>query len=786
LNRPLFVSMIFLIAGIITGSFYYEVSFMAFFLAIALIICGLIYKIYKNKSVIIFIFLYVIGFTSVENSLGVQNIFIEEYVQRGTFFTIDGRVIDSSSTVSGRQRVTLLTHILDTRSSVFTQEMQIQAILQEGIELYIGQFVTVEGQLLQLSRPRNPGGFDQFQFLRSRGIQYTMFPEVLEFGEVTLSFRGFLYNTRNQLINVFDTVLPENKSGIMKSMILGDRSGLDSDLVEIYRVAGIYHILVISGLHISILMMAINKILEKFLSVKLSAVLTLIFLIFYAMLVGGGVSVIRAVTMAGVLIVGKLLHRERDFITCIAFAAICLLLYEPLYLWDIGFQFSFIAVFGIATGTEAINRGIWLLVRHIKIFDRLFNKTKFRSSFAINVVTSFAITPVSAFHFYYLMPYTIFANIVLIFTSNILVILGFSVGVIGLINLTAAEFLAGSIFFLLTIYEIVASFFSNLPASRILIGQPPLILVIGSYIVFLVFAYTMSAFNNEYKRRKKYLTLSIAIYAALIFLVNRNDDYLEVIFLDVGQGEAIVITLKDKVYMIDGGGLRHREIGENTGVRVVLPFLDYRGINRVDTVFLTHEDSDHIIGIIEMIGEKEIGRIFTTFGLNSDDIFVQILKDRAYEENIDIIFIGAGFTYESVDGIFIEAIYPFYGQHFRTINDTSLVLRLSYKGVDFLFTADIDQHAEYEIMRRGMNVSAHVLNVSHHGSRFSTAQSFLDEVSPVIGVVSAGRNNVFGHPTREVIERFENANIPLYSTIDSGAVIIRTNGNALYVIETYN
>ena len=784
MKRPLFVSMIFLIAGIVMGTFNHGSYDLAISLFPIVLLCGMIFKIYKSKSVAIFILLYAIGFVSVQNSLGVKNMYIDNYAESEFFFTIDARVLDSSFTANGRQRVLLYTYNFNVQNRDFSDNMRIQAILEYDIETYIGQFITVQGQLLQLSRARNPGGFNQFQFLRSRGIQYTMFPVVLSFGDVTPSLRTFLYSTRNRLIYVFDNVLPESKSGIMKSMIIGDRSSLDNDILELYRISGMYHILVISGLHISILMLAINKSLEKIFSQKLSAILTLAFLIFYCLLVGSGVSVVRAVTMSGVLIVAKILHRERDFLTSISFAAVCLLLFEPLYLWDIGFQFSFAAVFGIAIATEPIDRGLGLIFRNTKYLDKIFSGTKFRKSFAVDIVVFLSISPLSAFHFYHFMPYSIIANIVIIFTANILVVLGFTVGVIGLISLSIAEFLAGSIFILLTLYEFVATFFGTMPGSRILIGQPSIILIIGFYFLFLIFNYMLYGFHNEYKRRKKLFISSSAFYIALVLLVNRSDDYLEVTFLDVGQGEAIVLTLNNRVYMIDGGGVRNREVGENVGVRVVLPFLDSQGISRIDTVFLTHEDSDHIIGIIEIIGEKEIGQIITTFGTNREDELFQMLEYRANIENIDIIFIGAGFVYESTDGLFIEVIYPLYGQHFRHVNDTSLVMRLSYKGVYFLFTADIDKPAEYEILRRGKNVSAHVLNVAHHGSRFSTSQIFLDAVSPTVGVVSAGRNNVFGHPTREVIERFEDSGIPLYSTIDSGAVIIRTNGRSIYVTET--
>lgn len=784
MKRPLFISFIFLLIGIIVGK--YNILHPIVPLSFIVLVCIFIYDKYRTKSVFIFIAFSIIGYVRIQSSLGVQNNYIDNYVKENRTFIIDGQVIDTSFTSNGRQRITLSTHAFYIENKTFIENMLIQAILEHDVKVNIGDKITLQGQLLQLNGIRNPGGFNQFLFLRTRKIQYTMFPQVISHIETVENLQTFLHSTRNKLINVFDTVLPKAESGIIRSMVVGDRSNLDEDIVDLYRISGMYHILVISGLHISILMAALNKGLEKFLSVKLSAIITLIFLVFYSMLVGNGVSVVRAVTMAGVFIVGKIIYRERDFITSISFAAICLLLYEPLYLWDIGFQFSFVAVFGIAVATEPIDRAIWILFRNLDFLQPLFNKHKFRKSFAVNVAVFLSISPISVYHFYFFMPYSIIANIIIIFTANLVVVLGFTIGIVGLINLKIAEILAGGLFVLLKVYEKVATLFSGLPYSSILIGQPPKLLIVGYYIVFISLIYMLSAFGNKYKIRKKYFLFSFSLYIILIIINNIKYTSLEVAFLDVGQGESIVINSNNEVYIIDGGGVRNREIGENMGINVLIPFLNNRGIRNIDKVFVTHEDADHIIGIIEIIGKKNIGEILTTFAIDRENELFLMLEHLANKYNVPISFIGESYSFKSKDGIYIDVLYPFYDKTFRNPNDTSLVLMVNYRGIDFLLTADIDKQTEYEIIDRGKNVSAHVLNIAHHGSRFSTSQRFLDEVSPIIGVVSAGRNNVFGHPTREVVEKLENANIPLYSTIDSGAVIIRTSGEIITVIETFN
>lgn len=785
MKRPLFMSMVFLILGIFCGTYISSKLIKFIMVLMVAFLCIFIGKIYKTKSVFIFISIYIFGLINVQNSLKPQNQYIDNYVKQDINFTVDARVIDSSLTRNGRQRVILLTSAFYVQDKTFLETMKIQAVLDHDTEVYIGQYITVQGTIMELVRERNPGGFNQFKYLRSRKIQYTMFPQVVSYGNIKPFVHSFLHNIRNRLANVYDTVLPEEESGIIKSMIIGDKTGLDDDIVELYRISGIYHILVISGLHISILIVLINRVLDKFLDVKLSAFITLIFIILYCILVGSGVSVVRAVTMAGILLVGKIIYRDKDFITTIAFAAVCLLIYEPLLLWDIGFQFSFIAVFGIGIATEPIDRLIWMLFKNISFLHPLFNKDKFRKSFSANIAVFLSISPLSVYYFYYFMPYSIIANIIIIFTANVLVILGFSVGIIGLISLSVAEILSGGIYVLLKIYEKVILFFSSLPGSSILIGKPSIIFVIGFYIVFGSLIYMLLGFNENFKKRKKFFITTLLIYIILIIFNIIQCNGLEVTFLDVDQGESIVIQLNNEVYIIDGGGVRNREIGENKGSTVLLPFLDNRGISYIDTIFVTHEDADHIVGIIELVGNKDIGQILTTFAIDRENELYLMLEYKASKHNVPIGYIGDGSIFQSKGGIIFEVLYPVYGQSFTDVNDTSLVISLEYKGVRFLFTGDIDMEAEYDILKRGRNVSAHVLNVAHHGSKFSTSPTFLNKVSPTIGVVSAGKNNVFGHPSLEVAEIFRETNTPLYSTVDSGAVIIRTRGDTISVIETY-
>lgn len=779
IKRPLFITLIFLCFGIITGMFFTSIFNML--LPMVAILCFLLYKSYSTKLPLLFLGFYIVGYLSIQNSLKVQNYEIETHVTNRQHFIIEGQVTSFNKTATNRQRLTLRSNNFYVSNTKIYQNMNIQAILNYGEYAQVGQKLRLYGNLLSPRPPSVPGGFNQLQFLRTRNIQYTIFPNNVYFGTTYSTFNSILHNFRSRLISVFENNLPPNQAAIMKSMVLGDMSSMDADVLDAFRAAGLYHILVVSGLHISILMLAINKLLDKFFPIKISALITLGIIILYAVMVGG-VSIARACTMAGVMVFAKVLDKERDFITSISFAALCLLILQPLFLFDVGFLLSFGAVYGIAIGTAPIER---LLIHFFRIplLNKLSKHKNFTNSFAVTIAVFLTISPILAYFFYYIMPYSIIANIIVILSGKIMVILGFTVAFIGLFLPSLSYIFSGGLYFLSTAYESVAIFFDSMPGSRILIGRPTIIQIIGYYLVlgslFLLF--------SNYKPKpiyKTYFATCLSIFSIIILLGMGRNNGLRVTFLDVGQGESIVITLNNQTYIIDGGGQRHREIGRNTGVSVLIPYLEYRGINHINAVFVTHDDRDHIAGIIELLNysNKKVEKIYTTIGLNKDYELSILLLEGAERENIPVSFIHGKALLSSAN-LVMEILYPFYYTVFRGSNSTSLVMRLTYNNVSFLFTADIDQISERSILKSDQNVSAHVLNVSHHGSRFSSYSGFIDQVAPLVAIVSAGANNPFGHPAREVIDKFEERNIPIYNTATSGTIIVTTNGDYINITE---
>jgi len=766
LKRPLFTSFLFFALGIITGAHFLEHWFLIGVLVFVLTIFGL-FLYMPGKSSVLFVIFYIIGVFSVQSSLAVQNYYIENHAKVSSNFIIEGEVTAITLTGTGRQRLTVNARRFETENYVFYEDIRIQAILPIGETVNFGAYIRLFGTLNIPELPSTPGGFNSFMFSRSRGIHYTTFPREFEVLGQASGIRVWLNNLRERIITVFDENLPETQAGLARSMVLGDRTGVDQETIDAYRAAGIYHILIISGLHISFLMLTMYKFLQKFIHKNIAALLAFTFILLYGTMIGFSVSVLRAILMAGVFITAEILHRERDLLTTTAFAAICMLIYEPLQLFDIGSQLSFGAVFGIALFHRPVQKTLlWVLLKlHLK-------PTKFKAlqeSLIMDIAITLALTPIFAFHFYRINPYSLFGNLAITFSASIIIILGFLLAVIGLVLEPSAILLAGGLYFLLSFHMAIAMFFYNLPGAFLLVGSPSLIIIA---------IYYLSLLGIIYIKRKKIVALAVVLAFVVIFIT--RDTRPTISFMDVGQGKSTIIHYSGKTVVIDGGGPFSRPIGNSTGVNVLVPYLEFHGISYIDKIFLTHEHMDHIVGIIELMSHKTIGSIYTTIGLEPHAYFANIFLEKAEYYGIPVNFIYGPRRF-SMNGFFIDLLHPSRYTTFDSINETSLVFRLVYGDTSFLLASDIYANGEKEIMASGVMIESDVLQVGHHGSRTSSYIGFLEAVNPSIAIISAGRGNFYGHPHDEILERLSDLGISIYKTKNEGTITVKTNGREVEI-----
>jgi len=627
IKRPIVCALLFLLAGILWGRYLPGILFFAI---LCVIICGLLCKRMKYPPIFLCVILALAGV------LGVQHRLEDGVVSAGEIEFI-GLVQDIRLTRAGWQRLVVLAPegITDGEILLARSGAQILTYLSPEYRVEIGQRVRLTGGLHALDGPRNPGGYNEFMVQRTRRIAGKFYAREAEAFEIHMNVARATFMIRNRLAEVYNGVLPYREANLIQSVVLGERPDMDDPVVEMYRMAGIYHLLVVSGLHLSILMMAACLILERVLNKRTAGLIALILMIGYTLVTGASISTVRAVTMAGVAVCGRLLYRDRDALASVSFACILLLLYEPLYLFGIGFQLSFGTVFGLILLTGPTERALALC--GVPPYKKL------RPFLAYNIVATVSTYPILAYHFSHVAVYSFWVNIIIMPTAVLLVIVGLLVGIVGLFSISGAFFLAGAIYYLLQFYEAVIRGFLSLPGAVWLIGSWGIWVTLAAMGVMLTFGYAFSGFGEDFRKRMRLLWLTVGILIFCIGLEAIDRNRFHVTALDVGQGSSYVLRAGGHSFVLDGGG-NNRLIGMNTGEMVLMPYLDHRGIGRADAAFVSSTSRQQIMGLIELTMRDRVRVLYIPTGLYMDSGLGMRLGVAARQNDIPIYRVGVGDT----------------------------------------------------------------------------------------------------------------------------------------------
>lgn len=769
MKRPLLYVLTFYIFGILLGQLK-ELSFVAIFFIPIIVFTFLLYKYYMWKVILIFPLATLLGIVMLNLNIKPSNNFIEQNVNKNV--EVLARVIDVDYTSTGKQKVILKTDSITIDNLKLNTKLKIQAILGSDIEVEFGQIVLASGKLEAFDFPRNPGGFNEKLYMQTKRIDYKMFAEILNKGKIINSFDRYIYKFHKKVRNIYENILPLKEASVLEAMLLGDKQNLDTSIKEIYRKSGISHILAISGLHISIISALLWLILDTIkLNKRISSTIVLTVLIVYCIFTGNSVSTTRAVIMIGIVLFGNIIYHQSDIYTSIATAAFVLLIYQPLYLYNVGFQLSFGAVISIIVLSPVLER-LYFIPKPIRLY------------LVSTLTASLGTYPIIAYHFNTISVIGVIVNLLVLPLASILVCFGIISTIVSFIWLEFGKFLCGIVYFILIFYENICTIASNIPFSQIITGQPNLILIFIYYTIILTIVYYCYLNKQKRQRLKKHMVcLQISLLAIAVVVIFKPKS-LEIVYLDVGQGDSIAIhTAKNKNILIDGGGNISRQLDEdNTGTQIVLPYLRYKGINKLDCVFISHPDGDHIIGILELLDYIKINQIFIADTDTKNDL-LEILEMKASKYNVPINKLSKGNIVKVDNSILFECIYPV--KHMlidnEDYNNSSLVLYMDYNNSKFLFTGDIEKEAEDRIIDDYKKLNTDILKVAHHGSKTSSTQNFVDMVKPKVAIISSGKNNYYGHPHREVVDRYKSINSKIYNTAYDGAILIKPKNNKLII-----
>jgi len=695
----------------------------------------------------------------------------------GKTCTVEGRII----TVQIKDDTSY--QMLITSKNTGKRLVQVKGAMEDPAE-YIGKWASIRGKVTIPSERRNPGLFDYRLYLKTKGVRVILQSDsthinlLREDSSVLFSLLAHLkYGFMSKLENDME---PE-AYGLMVGMLFGDCSFISDDTYEAFQKNGIAHILSVSGIHVGIVYLYISRLLgnRKTRSFYLVAALMLVF---YAALSEFSPSVVRAVVMIFIHIFSKVSYHRYDFISCTAVSALGMLLFNPFYLFNAGFQLSYMAVFCLAAILPWANRKLDDMAEKGKS-ELLIGTLRYLLPL---LIIQIGMAPLTAYLFNYFSIASFFMNIPIIAISGIIIPLGiclipvsFLGGLFFGVGAQAAELLIDSMVWLNELFYLPGVGFFNLIS-------PPIFLLLIFYGFF--FFLSSEFFRILYQRRRR---KAIAVYCSLILIISllipmaTGDDYqdAELVFIDVGQGDCLHIrTRSGRNILVDGGGSQNYKVGE----KILLPYLLKNGVKKIDLAIVTHLHDDHYLGIEQLARKMEIKKlgIYEANRLREPELLAETGLRKQ-----DMLYLNKGDRIRIEKDVWIDVLYPeeHSVEEYETLlleekdeNRSSLIVKIYYRGLTVLMTGDLGLEGEQEIMRNyeknQVVLAADVLKVGHHGSKYSTGDEFLNVVDPKIAVFQVGKNN-FGHPHPSVIDKCAKKGIIVYRNDLIGAIIFTYDEN---------
>ncbi len=665
-----------------------------------------------------------------------------------------------------------------------------------------GDYIRFKVKFKPFRNFQNPGGFDREKFFRYRGFQVQ--GKIQRASELMLIRKNQgnalwqkITAIRLQIIDFVRKNSPREAAAVILAMTVGERGGIPEQVKENFRQSGTAHVLAISGLHVGIVAFLIIFLIQRLLlnwhwlalrlNIRLIAHLAAILpLIFYALIAGGSISVIRATIMIITFMLALLLGRQRDLLNILAMAGFVILILSPPSLFDVSFQLSFTAVAAI------------LLLA--PLFEpEGSNKPSLNFQFRRLIIGLLAVSfsailgtwPLVAHYFHIFSPVSLVANVLVVPLMGFLALpLSFGAIITAYLYPPLAQ---GLLFLAAQVVEInlfIIDFLVRLPYSWQLVGPPSVGQLSLYYSFLLIVTGRLKSFRGQVALSPRAIQgYNFAIAAIIIiviaggifdFVKNRLSDEMRVTAIDVAQGSATLIEVpRGKTILIDGGGASYGRF--DVGRNVVAPVLLARGIKKIDLVILTHPHSDHFQGLIYIINNFKVRQIWTNGQRITEPDFLRLMEaiDRKKVPHHQVTAMTPPANFDSVMLTPLHPAAPKLIAGYEDTNNASLVVRLSYGQHNLLFTGDIMERAEEDILRRNVRLSSQVLFVPHHGSRTSSTPAFLKAVNPRLAVISSGGESSFSLPHPETQARLNDLGIRVLRTDIQGAITIKSNGRIL-------
>lgn len=794
IKRPVFWILLAFVLGEVIAVFDLNIAVPCIVLAI-IVIRKIIIKAYEDMGAFVVIFFTLItGFMLMSNEITTRN---HIYDLKENTVIVQGKIYKIENTAFGTNIYLKGVEVENGEKSVSVKRIFVNTEKIPNVK--IGNIIKVRGKLRQFEEAANKGNFDSRKYYLSLGFDGKIEAGTIEVINSDYSgIRQGLYELRMEIIERLEKLCSDNngifsiinnKNGIIGAIILGDKTDLDSDIKELYSVSGIAHILAISGLHISFIGMAIYRLLRRRFRFFFSAAVSIPVVLSFGIMSGFGISTIRAIIMFILKIIGEVLGRKYDAITAISLAGLVLLVQNPFVVCNSGFQMSFGAIIAI--------------VLILPIVEEILNTdNKIIKVISANFTISLIMNPILAWNYYELPTFSFLLNIVVVPLMSVVI-----VSSIAGIFCSCIMFGFGKVVIfpgcgILELYTFLCNIINKSSVASIVVGQPKVTIIIVYYAILLVVLFGLKNIRTKYTRAEKERNIikretglvlekkakkerrikgqnvklrlacivGFLLLNCLIYYIPNPGFYIT--FISVGQGDGILIHGDNGTkVMVDGGSTSEKQVAKNC----IVPYLKAEGIGTIDYSIITHTDKDHISGILEILENNNSNRIriknLVMPDINMKDDTYNELIEKAKLKKINVLYIKKGDTL-SLGKTKIKCIYPETTTTASDKNDYCTVLSVKNKTSKILLTGDISKEIEEKI-KDDIEENYTVLKVAHHGSNYSSSEKFLKKVNPKYSIISVGKNNSYGHPGNETMERLRKQGGVIYRTDEKGGITIR-------------
>lgn len=783
----LFIIVIAWIIGIILG-LYLQISIASFVLFISLIL--LIFIIFEKKilkfikskkikayysvlnvhiKILIFLIILIVAFAQIKYY---EVIFENKYknIKESDEISIIGTIVSDPQEKEYKTKYILKIDTINSNKKY--KNTKVILYTKKGKEtLKYGDKIELVGNFKLAQERRNPGGFDYRFYLKTKkiyGIVTTKNTKKLKENNVNI-ISMIANKTANVIKNQSKKLLKNKEACLLIGLLIGDTDEIDEETKEDFRNSNLTHMLAVSGLHVSYVLLGVNYIITKVkIHKKLSKIIVMLLILFFILVTGATPSVLRAGTMTIYLIIGGIFYRRISVFSSLNLSLLVIIIMNPYCLFDVGLQLSYAGTIGIV-----------YLYPIIK--EKIYNKA---NSILITISANIVIIPIMLYNFNTISLTFFISNLLAGPIIGIIIILGFSIIIISLIFFPIANIFSKILNLLIILFLNTAKACANLPFSKIFIITPTLKFIFLYYclLVFIIIKERIQIRINIKLRNKVIAILIILVIINPIkYFSNIKQSNLKIYFVDVGQGDSTcIVTPKNKVILIDGGG-NSKDENYDIGKQTLLPYLLDKKINKIDYCIVSHFDSDHCGGLMYILKNLKVKNII--IGKQYEEYenykeFIKIAKDKKI--NIKVVEAGEKITIEK--NLYINVLWPINREKMviqNAINNNSLVFKLRYINFSMLFTGDIEEIAEKEILDNYKEntelLKSTILKVAHHGSKTSSTKEFINIVKPKYAVIGVGKDNKFGHPSNVTIENLKTINTEIYRTDEMGEISINVN-----------